>query len=423
MPLFFFIFILHVRGPLLAQEVVVHSEGELFFSGTTDASSSPGVRWVSYRGAKPGFFSVREDGRFMNYSDRYHIDGYMKKLGNTAFIFPVGNGVDLRAFEISKADLPTDAYAVAWLDGDPGTNPDPTFPNAGLHPVDRVQAPIEAVSRVGQWDWMVGEGGNLGNQTTGSGKGIRVLASIPDLSQFADKNDLRLVGWNGNSWIDLSGKPSANGSARNSRVNGTMLPGISAVAIGRVRKNLPGQIASLEATVVDCRTRLQWKTSYERGVSAMVVEQSINEDAFRPIRTISSQGTPDGRLYTAWVDQPGGTAFYRIRMEGGDGTASVSPTAYNSMPCKDRTVLDIFPNPVTAQQQIQVRLNADYSGPAIIHVYTTTGRLVKSANVACKVGTNLFSMRVADLAGGYYIVECRKPGGGTIAASSQFIKQ
>lgn len=423
MPLFFFIFIFHVRGPLLAQEVVVHSEGELFFSGTTDASSSPGVKWISYRGAKPGFFTVREDGRFTNYSDRYHIDGYMKKLGNTAFVFPVGNGVDLRAFEISKADQPTDAYAVAWLEGDPGTNPDPTFPNAGPHPVDRVQAPIEAVSRVGQWDWMVGEGGNLGNQTTGSGKGIRVLASIPDLSQFADKNDLRLVGWNGNSWIDLSGKPSANGSTRNSRVNGTMVAGITAIAIGRVGKSMPAEITYVEATVVDCKTRLQWKTSYEKGPITMVVEQSMNEGAFHSIHKTSSMGMPDGRMYTAWIDQPTGTAFYRIRMESTDGYASVSPTASSRISCDDRNAMDIFPNPVTAQANIQVRFNADYNGPAIIYIYTTNGRQVKSDNVACRPGTNIFSVQVSDLAGGYYVVDIRKPDGETLAASTQFIKQ
>lgn len=423
MSLLLFIFIFHVHGPAFAQEVVVHSGGELFFSGITDASASPGVKWISYRGAKPGFFSVSQEERFTNVSDRYHIDGYMKKLGNTAFIFPVGNGADLRAFEISKPDLPTDAYAVAWMEGDPGTYPDPTFPNAGTHPVDRVQDPIEAVSRVGQWDWMVGEGGNLGYQTTGSGKGIRVLASIPDLSQFADKNDLRLVGWNGNSWIDLSGKPSANGSTRNSRVNGIMVAGITAIAVGRVKKNLPGQVAYVEATVVDCKTRLQWKTSYERGSGTMVVEQSLNEGAFRSILKTSSEGMPDGRLYTAWIDQPNGSAFYRIRMESPDGNASISPTAYSRIACHDQNVLDIFPNPVIGQQNIEVRLQADYNGPAVIVIFTTNGRQVKTGNVECKAGTNIFSVRVADLAGGYYVVECRKPGGETLAASSQFIKQ
>jgi hypothetical protein len=91
------------------------------------------------------------------------------------------------------------------------------------------------VSPLGQWDWLTGASGLLGDQTTGNGAGIRITVSTPDLSQFGDKNELRLVGWNGSSWIDLSGGPSASGNTRNSKLSGMMISGITAIGIGRIR--------------------------------------------------------------------------------------------------------------------------------------------------------------------------------------------
>lgn len=205
--------------------------------GTIDLSIDPNLRWTTGRGADPGFFSLYDDARFIQYSDRYSIDGYLKKVGNSAFTFPIGDGIELRPLEISKPDRLTDAYATAWIGGDPGVQPDPTQPHAGLHPTRQVRSPIVSVSAIGQWDWLTGASGILGDQTTGTGAGIRVTVSTPDLSRFADKNELRLVGWNGSSWVDLSGRPSATGNNRNSKLTGTMIPGITAIGIGRIRSS------------------------------------------------------------------------------------------------------------------------------------------------------------------------------------------
>jgi hypothetical protein len=102
--------------------------------------------------------------------------------------------------------------------------------------------PIAAVSTVGQWDWQVGNGNNLGAGTTGTGAGLIIKVSIPDLTQFSPAAGLRLVGWNGNNWIDLSKAATATGNTENSTLTGTMIPNITAIAIGRIVAALPRQI-------------------------------------------------------------------------------------------------------------------------------------------------------------------------------------
>lgn len=233
--LFSFLLVFSTTNSVWSQAIYVAERREMALFGTIDLSNEPNLKWSTARGADPGFFSFYADGQFIQYSDRYSIDGYLKKVGNNAFTFPIGDGFELRALEISKPDRITDTYATAWIGGDPSVTPDPTQPHTGFHPTRQVRSPIVSVSTVGQWDWLTGASGNLGDQSTGSGTGIRITVSIPDLSRFAEKNELRLVGWNGSSWVDLSGRPSASGNNSNSKLSGTMIPGITAIGIGRIR--------------------------------------------------------------------------------------------------------------------------------------------------------------------------------------------
>lgn len=115
-----------------------YAQGNRVFSGAeiinydiVDISVLNGLTWSTERAALPGYFSVVNSAVYTGCSDIENIDGYIKKYGNTPFIFPVGSGNDLRTLEISAPALITDAYATAWIAGDPGLDLDPTSPNAG----------------------------------------------------------------------------------------------------------------------------------------------------------------------------------------------------------------------------------------------------------------------------------------------------
>lgn len=212
----------------------VFSGGEMSNYGIVDLSLDSKIHWSSERSNQPGYFGVLGNASFIGYSDNVNINGYIKKYGNTTFTFPVGNGNILRTLEISNPDNETDTYAVAWIDGDPSDSIDPTEPYAGKHPTELFSGEIIQVSKIGQWDWQVGEAENLGPRTTGNGNGLTITVSIPDMRHFAEAPELRLVGWDGSYWIDLSGKSTATGNIDNSKLSGTMVPGITAIAIGRI---------------------------------------------------------------------------------------------------------------------------------------------------------------------------------------------
>jgi gliding motility-associated-like protein len=155
-------------------------------------------------------------------------------------VFPVGSGSDLRTLQISAPSSSSSEYAVAWLAGNPDATPDPTNSNQ-FHSTSAVTGTIKAVSPVGQWDWF---------PVNGNGEGLVVTISIPALSGdfFTSASDVRLVGWNGTSWVNL-GTSGASGLTENSTLSGTMIAGIQALGIGSI-KSIVAVVASPVFTVV-----------------------------------------------------------------------------------------------------------------------------------------------------------------------------
>jgi hypothetical protein len=160
-------------------------------------------------------------------NDTQHVNGYVSKTGNDAFTFPVGSGTDLRTLAISAPASVTDQYATAWMAGNPSSNGDPSNSNA-MHSVTQFGSNITYVDTTGQWDWI---------PVSGNGAGLTVTVSIPAGITTAASN-LRLVGWNGTQWVDLSGAPTASGNTEGSTLSGTMISGIQAVGVGSFNSDL-----------------------------------------------------------------------------------------------------------------------------------------------------------------------------------------
>jgi gliding motility-associated-like protein len=207
----------------------VSSGGELAVFASLDLATSPS--WTTDRAAIPGYFAwVSGSTLYSGQDDSHNINGYVKKYGADAFVFPVGTGSDLRTLTMSAPATATDAYATAWIVGNPSTTGDPTNANA-MHSTTSFSGLLVAVSPVGQWDWQA---------ISGTGAGLTITLSIPTISGagLTVAADLRLVGWNGTTWVNL-GTAGASGLTENSTLSGTMIAGIQAIGIGAVDTTPP----------------------------------------------------------------------------------------------------------------------------------------------------------------------------------------
>lgn len=407
-----------------AQGNRVMSGGEIVNFNVVDITVVDGVKWTTERTATPGYFSAIDTAAYTGCSDDIHIDGYVKKYGNRSFIFPIGSDNKLRTLEISAPSLSSDAYATAWISGDPSGALDPTGPFEGPHPVTSCSGSIFSVSTAGQWDWQVGEAANLGDGTTGTGEGLIIRVSIPDLTTFANAGNLRLAGWNGTTWIDLSGRPTATGNTASSIVEGVMVPHISAIGIGRTHSTLPLTLVDFVGEAANCKVTLNWKTVNEYNTDAFVIEQSFGVTGFQGIATVSATGLASGSSYSITLNQPTGAATYRLKMTDKDGRFTYSPVIRVRNTCANSDYMQVFPNPITlGMPDIQIRFKTSYRGKAQVMIFNNLSQQVITQTIEVTSGENQVSARVMNLINGSYFIRLQGADGTIIGSAQKFIKQ
>lgn len=238
----------------------VHTGGEAVNYGTINLATPSGITWATNRSATPGYFSAFGAATYTGASDAANVNGYVKhyvQAANQGFTFPVGSGADLRTLTTSGTITSGVTYATAWITGNPGTTTDPT--DGSTHNPAALGTGLTGVSTVGQWDWVV---------TAGSAVGATITVSIPDLSSLGTAAQLRLVGWNGSQWVNLSGTTGASGNTENSTVSGTLISGITALNVGLVAPNPAGTI--------DCAQTMIQPTPIQGTAGQFVIKTSID---------------------------------------------------------------------------------------------------------------------------------------------------
>ncbi|OYU79214.1 MAG: hypothetical protein CFE23_15160 [Flavobacterium sp. BFFFF1] len=193
--------------------------------GNIDLSTIlPGKKLTTTRSSTAGKYTNYGAGKFINNgtaiqvisSPNSWVDGYVRHYatsGNTSHVYPVGSE-SFKAFVGTTGEIINHSIATAWLSGDPSGLA------GGSHTVTAFTTPITAVSIFGQWDW-------IASYTSGN---VNVSVKPPPSAYGnADVTKLRLVGWNGISWINL-GTSGLNAGV----LSGVVPPGINALGIGTV---------------------------------------------------------------------------------------------------------------------------------------------------------------------------------------------
>lgn len=299
-------------GLLLALMISFQSLGQNYvFSGAeavnfgsialTTSTASP--YWGTDRSASPGYYSAVGTATYTNAADvNYNIKGYVKWYANAAgqsFTAPVGDEAQLRNLTISGSTANGDIFATAWWTGSPSTVADPTGPNAGTHLITSVGPGVGKVSAVGFWDWQ---------DISGTANGRTVTVDIPDMTAFATAANLRLVGWNGTQWVILSASATATGNTNHSTLTGTMIAGITSLAVGAVAADLtpfftvsPNQIVGPSTITSRIRVlNLSTATNATSGgtITVRILKSSLWSFVWNSAATSNSLGVLNNSVWT-----------------------------------------------------------------------------------------------------------------------------
>ena len=240
-------------------------------------------------------------------SDKQHVNGYVSKLGNEAFTFPVGSGTDARPLSIGK---PASAAAIIAT----------AYETSNVENSSSVSSSITSVFARASWDWIVG--------SATDDDGLAVSVSIPNVADFASASELRLAGWNGTQWINISGSVSASGNQEGSILSGVIPAGvtISQIGIGAFQGSLPVTLASFTATAEHNIASLDWSTTAEINSAYFEIERSVDARTWGLLGRVKSRGESNDIQFYNFKDQHpvDGVNYYRLKMTDRDGSYAYS---------------------------------------------------------------------------------------------------
>jgi hypothetical protein len=293
------------------------------------------------------------------------INGTMRKVGNSGFVFPIGGSGRWARIETSEID---------------GGSPSTEFVATYIHSpysnvVDRVPT-LNNVSEVEYWD--------LSNPTTDVSCNVTlywedVARSNINISELAD---LRVAHFDGSQWNDQgNGSVSASGSSGSIKTF-VKLASFSPITFGSADGSnpLPVELINFKVSVSNGSTVLSWSTASEHNNSHFEIERSANMDGFISLGRTNSKA-PNGNSsqvidYLFTDNNPIlGENYYRLKQVDFDGKFAYSSivTATVDVVSDFFGSISFYPNPTNGR----VTLKMPASNETItISIYNANGSLL-----------------------------------------------
>ncbi|OQP61868.1 hypothetical protein A3860_30855 [Niastella vici] len=300
----------------------------------------------------PNYLIYEAGASYTGDADTRHVNGWVKKFGNTAFSFPVGNNSYERPVTVGSLSATSELNCLYRS----------ATPNTGS-----VQAPILLVDANEYWEINKISGGTA--QVTLNWDNTKVAFPPYTLA------DIRATYYNGSSWINENGTASGTVTTTGSITSGAV-SSFGYFAIGSVAYILPIHFISVGAQRKTGTTVVRWKTARETDVDHYEVERLNTSGSFSEIGRVKSHNNIDETDYEYVDGLPLiGTAMYRIRSVDKDGQYIYSRIVSVSENSNVATFM-VLNNP--AHEAIYLSASAAYKGQYQYELYSTSGQLVQS---------------------------------------------
>lgn len=324
-----------------------------------------------------------------------YVNGPMRKIGNDAFVFPVGKGNRWARIAISSLqNSNSNDYFTAEY-----------FPNGfGDY---TVIGELSHVSRLEYWNL---DRGNLlsGNGTTG----VKVTLYWEDAnrSQIDNLGALELVvaHFNSAEWENKgSVEAFVSGGLQGNVTSSFTLTDFSPFTFGSrngIGNPLPAVLVNFTATkTYNQQSKITWTTSTEQNVSHFEIEKSNDGVNFETIKTQDAFGNSSViRNYQILDENPLAINYYRLKTVDLNGNTYFSKIV--SLNFESNAVqFNIYPNPFIEQINISFEL-ADESNYQM-RILDANGRIVLQKTSKGNIGTNIETLELQNLSQGNYLIE------------------
>ena len=297
-----------------------------------------------------------------------HVTGPVMKTGNTAFTFPIGNGIVYAPLTISAPALITDQFTASYTRADAnsiGTN---------------LQAGLAIVSSTEYWNLQR----NTGTST------VNTTLAWNSSSYVSNLSDLRVARFNGTEWVP-EGNISTTGNATQGTVTSSPVSGYGTFTLGSLSYGqnwLPVQLISFTSGCTDEGTRLEWSTASEYNNHHYEIYRSANAVEYDLAGTIPAvmNSTTRNSYNFRDNDQNNNLTYYKLRQVDIDGIfEEFGPVTSN---CKRRKPLYSINNNTLTFLNTELITGSRFH----LRITDTAGRLIEERELQLNEGEKRFSL-------------------------------
>lgn len=324
-----------------------------------------------------------------------YVDGPVRKVGQQAFVFPLGSNGHWARLGISAPADPTTAFTAEYV--------------AAAYPTRTAAAPLSEVSQVEHW--------TLDGAGTPDAVAVRLFWEDAFRSGLDDFSaDVQVAGFTGSQW-ETAGNGGLDGSlTAGSVVSAQPVSSFGAFTLGSLSPTvnpLSAQLVNFTASQPQpSKVALTWTLTNETNTYGYAVERSANAAQWQQIGFVASQGlTSQARVYT-YQDQSvqqAAQAFYRLRQSTPTGIArysSVTSVALTGSPlaaalAATTTTFAMYPNPASGYVTLRLPIAAGSLAQALLT--DLSGRPVLTQTL--RGGSDATLSLPASLASGIYLLQ------------------
>lgn len=330
--------------------------------------------------ATPNYLIYEAGSSYTGDGDARHVNGWVRKSGNTAFVFPLGNGTVERPIGISSlsaASVFNANYAGAT------TNP------------GNLAAPLKTVDPNEYW---------IVNRVSGGTANINMNW---DNSKIAMPNyaiaDIRVANYTGGNWTSV-GTGAAGNTSTTGTISATGLSAFGSFVLGSVSFILPVNLVQFSAVKNNGTAMINWTTTEEINVGYYEVQRSDDGIVFYTIGTVAARNQADLQQYQFADNQPlKEQTYYRLRSVDIDGKTKMSKIVKISS--LSRGAYLTAANPVHNAIHITA---GNTSGLFEYSIHTAAGQKVRSGTV--NITGTVAEIPLPASFKGVYILQLQKTG-------------
>ena len=332
--------------------------------------------------ATPNYMVYEAGSSYTGNDDTKHVNGWVKKFGNTDFIFPVGNTIYERTIALTNLTAGSE-FNVRHRDG-------PTPNRMNLFP------PIVLIDTNEYWTINKISGGSANVAMNWDNNKIPVPQVLI--------TGIRAGYYNGSFWINIGGSGTGAVATTGAVTSGSVSAFNNNFTIASTSYVLPLDIISFTGIRAGSYNRLNWTIANEINVLHYELQRSNDAVNFVTINSQPAKNNNGTELYNYDdVVAMQSKTYYRLKCVDNNGQVKYSGMVVIAPAQDSRNNLYVLKNPVT--DKIDIFASDQVKGKYNYTITTTSGQTVQAGTMDIKTqGVYTINLKSYLSAGVYMLV-------------------